>query len=91
MGREIRYAPATHPQHLWQMNATWNERNLSLKLRSISRKAIATDVKISPESFLHILTNSLGEWKVHAKWLPHKPKDDQRAMRVILATIHLQH
>jgi uracil DNA glycosylase len=59
--------------------------------RSISCTAIATEVGISPASVYHILTNSLGKRKVCAKWIPHVLNDDQRAMRVLLATAHLQH
>jgi transposase len=42
--------------------------------RSISCTAIATEVGISPASVYCILTNSLGERKVCAKWIPHVPK-----------------
>jgi hypothetical protein len=48
-------------------------------------------VRISPASVYHILTNSLGKRKVCAKWIPHMLNDDQRAMRVLLASTHLQH
>jgi len=39
---------------------------------------------------LHILTNSLGKRKVCAKWIPHVLNSEQRAMRVLLASAHLQ-
>jgi transposase len=59
--------------------------------RSTSCTAIATEVRISPASVYHILTNSLGNRKVCAKWIPHVLNDDQRAMHVLLANTHLQH
>jgi hypothetical protein len=33
----------------------------------------------------------LGKRKLCAKWIPHVLNDNQRAMRVLLATTHLQH
>jgi hypothetical protein len=48
-------------------------------------------VGISPASVYHILTNSLGKRKVCAKWIPHVLNDNQRAMRLLLATTNLQH
>jgi hypothetical protein len=40
-------------------------------VHNISCMAIATEVRISPASVYHILTNSLGKRKVCAKWIPH--------------------
>jgi hypothetical protein len=58
-------------------------------MHSISCMAAAKQVRISAASFYSILTISLGKRKVCAKWIPHILKDDQRAMHVLLATIHL--
>jgi hypothetical protein len=52
--------------------------------------AVAKEVGICPASVYSILTNSLGKQKVCAKWIPHVLNDHQRAMRVLVATIHLQ-
>ena len=53
--------------------------------------AVATEVGICPASVYHILTNSLGKQKVCTEWIPHMLSDDQRAMRILLATTHVQH
>jgi len=58
---------------------------------SISCTAVATEVRISPAGVYLILISSLRMQKVCAKWIPHVPNDDQRAIRVLLATTHLQH
>jgi len=58
-------------------------------MHSISCTAATTWVRISAASFYSILIISLGKHKVCAKWIPHILKDDQRAMHVLLATIHL--
>ena len=58
---------------------------------SISCMAIATEVGISPASVYHILTNSLGKWKVCAQWIPHVLNNDQRVMCVLLTITHLLH
>jgi hypothetical protein len=89
-GKRQMMSLAVEPQHLQQMNATWNKWNLSLNVCSISCTAIAKEVRISPASVYSILTNSLGKWKVCAKWIPHMLKNDQRAMHVLLATTYLQ-
>jgi hypothetical protein len=43
-----------------------------------------------PASVYRILINSFGKRKVCAQWIPHVLNDNQRAMRVLLATTHLQ-
>jgi len=58
-------------------------------IQSISCMAIATEVRISPASVYHILTNSLGKRKVCAKWISHMFHNDKRAVHVLLATTHL--
>jgi len=58
---------------------------------SISCMAVATEVRISPGSVCLILINGLRKQKVCAKWIPHVLNDGQRAVRVLLATTHLQH
>jgi hypothetical protein len=57
---------------------------------NISCMAIATKVRISTAS-VYCITNSLGKQNVCAHWIPHVLSYDQRAMRVLLATTHLQH
>jgi hypothetical protein len=58
----------------------------------LRRRASLTlsEVGILPASVYCILTNSLGKRKVCAKWIPHVLNDNQNAMRVLLATTHLQ-
>jgi hypothetical protein len=58
---------------------------------SISCMAVATEVRISPAGVYLILMSSLRMQKVCAKWIPHVPNDDQRAIHVLIATTHLQH
>jgi hypothetical protein len=58
--------------------------------RSISRTVTASEVGISPASVYSILTNCLRKQKVCAKWTPHMLNNDQTAIHVLLATIHLQ-
>jgi hypothetical protein len=53
--------------------------------------AIATEVGISPASVYRILGKSLGKRKVCGNWIPHVLNDDQRAMRALLTSTHLQH
>jgi len=74
-----------HERHMEQVNSVLEYTC------NISCKAIATEVRISPASVYCILTNSLGKQKVCAKWIPHMLNDDQRAVRLLLATTHLQH
>jgi hypothetical protein len=57
--------------------------------QSLSCTAMATEVRISPASVYHTLTNSLGKREVCAVWIAHMHSDDQRAT-YILATTHLQ-
>jgi hypothetical protein len=78
------------PQHWRQMYATWNKWNLSLDIHKFSFTAIATEVRISPASVYHLLTNSWGKWKVCAKWISYVLNNDQRAMHVLLVTTDLQ-
>ena len=65
-------------------------KSLLQDAHNISCTVIATEVRISPASVYCILTNSLGKRKVCAKWIPHMLNDDQRVIRVLLATTHLQ-
>jgi hypothetical protein len=39
-------------------------------MHSISCTAVAAEVRISPASFYHIFTNSLGKQKVCVLWIP---------------------
>jgi hypothetical protein len=50
--------------------------------------AIATEVRISPVSVYHILTNSLWKQKICGKWILQVLNDDPMAMSVILDTTH---
>jgi hypothetical protein len=59
-------------------------------VHSISCKATDMEVRISLASVYCILTISLGKRRVCAKWIPHALNDDQRTIRVVLATTHLQ-
>jgi hypothetical protein len=58
----------------------------------LRRRAVLTlsEFGISPASVYHIIINSLGKRKFCTKWIPHVLNDNQRAMRVLLATAHLQ-
>jgi len=60
-------------------------------IQSISCMAIATEVRISPASVYHILTNSLGKRKGCAKWIAYVLNNDQTHMHVLNTTTHLQH
>jgi len=57
---------------------------------NISCMATDMEVRISAASVYCILTDSLGKRRVCAKWIPHVLLDDQRTIRIVLATTHLQ-
>jgi hypothetical protein len=85
MPLEVESPSATDECHVEQVKSVLEH------MHSISCTAVATEVGISSASVYHFLINSLGKRNVCGQCIQLVLNADQRAMRVHLSTIHLQH